>query len=131
MFVSSGQANVFIVCLAFGFCCGVIFNVFHPIKKLLNNVLVAFSVDIFCFFIISILFCQLLYFFDFPSLRAYMLLGVFVGLFIYFKSLYITIAKVLKKLYNILVKKFLHVFLLLKKFVNNNLRKGRLKHERK
>ena len=80
MFASSGQASVFISCVAFGFAGGIIFSLVQPL---------------------SFIFCEFCIYFSFPSLRGYMIFGVFVGIFIYFKSFYITIAKINKKMYNI------------------------------
>ena len=127
MFVSSGQFYVFIACVAFGFCGGGVFSIVQPLKKLANFKKVNVFLDFFAFSLLALLFCGFCFRFNFPSLRGYMILGVFCGLYIYFKSFYITIAKITKKMYNIIKVKVKFVAKKIKNFATRNLRKGHLK----
>ena len=124
MFVSSGQLYVFVCCVAFGFCSGVLFNLFKPLKDLFVNKIINYFIDFFVFSLLGIIYCRFTILANFPSLRAYMLFGVFAGLFIYFKSFYITIAKNTKKLYNIISKFLGLLFFWLRKISTRNIRKG-------
>lgn len=127
MFASSGQASVFISCVAFGFAGGIIFSLVQPFKTIMKNNMLNFFADFSVLFVLSFIFCEFCIYFSFPSLRGYMIFGVFVGIFIYFKSFYITIAKINKKMYNIFKNIAKSVVRKIKNFTTRNLRKGHLK----
>lgn len=122
MNVSALQFYFFLVCISVGFIGGIFFLLFMPIKKLIKIKLVHFFIDIFCFILLTILYIFLNFRFGFPNIRFYMLLGVFAGLYIYFETLHIPLAKLLKTVYNRVVrrnKKGIDKYLLRDNFCND------------
>ena len=109
MFVSKGQIYVFIVCVAIGCLSGIFFSLSALLKSGVKSKCFRIIPDIFVFVALSVAYVFLAYSFGFPNLRAYMIVGVFVGIIGYFKSFHILLAKCLKKLYNIIRKKVLKV----------------------
>ena len=109
MFVTYGQIYVFIVCVAIGGLSGILFSLSALLKLWIKNQYFRTIPDIFVFAVLSAVYVFLSYTFGFPNLRAYMILGVFVGIIVYFKSFHILLANCLKKLYNIIRKKVLKV----------------------
>lgn len=100
MFVSANQFYVFFACLSIGALCGILYSIFSLIKYFVHNNYLRVILDV-VFYLLS--FCVYLflgYNLHFPSLRIYMIVGFFVGLFLYAKSLHIILANSLKKLYN-------------------------------
>ncbi|MBQ3596832.1 MAG: spore cortex biosynthesis protein YabQ [Clostridia bacterium] len=104
MFVSSGQFYVLLSCIAFGVCCGVVRSIFTFFGAILNNKPIKIILDILFFVIIGFLFVLYSFRFSFPNVRAYMILGVFVGILLYMESFHIILAKFLERLYNKKVK---------------------------
>lgn len=102
MFVSSGQIFVFIACIAFGGVSGLVFFIISPFKMICKNKIIYAVLDFLCFALITYLFLLFYNRYKFPNLRAYMIIGVFLGLLCYFKSFNIILAKVQKKFYNII-----------------------------
>lgn len=102
MFVSKNQFYVFIVCLAIGVVGGLIFNVLSPIKDKINKKWINTIIDIFAFIILSIIYVFIAFRLHFPSFRVYMIVGVLAGIYLYNKSFKIILAKLNKKIYNIL-----------------------------
>lgn len=100
MFVTENQIFVFIACIAFGGVSGIIFSLLQPVKILFKIKSVAVALDIISFLIVWALFVQYSLMMEFPSIRAYMPIGVFIGLTLYFKSFKIILAKYIQKLYN-------------------------------
>ena len=117
MFVSNGQFYVFIACVCFGGIGGVFFSISNLFKSLTKKYTLKIIFDIIAFCLLSFLYVLFSHTLSFPSFRAYMVLGVFVGIFIYLKSFHIILAKILKKIYNIIDKKIL--------------RKNKSKHDRR
>ena len=109
MFVSKNQFYVFISCVAFGAICGVVYLPFFLIKVFCRNKFFEITVDVAYFLLLSVLFCVYAFLMCFPTLRVYMLVGVFVGILLYFKSFHILLANYMKKFYNIVKKTFLKV----------------------
>ena len=105
MFVSFGQFYVFFACVAFGGICGVLFSLAAAIKHTFKNVVVKILADTLAFILTSIFYIFYSYSLGFPSIRFYMILGVFVGITAYLKSLHVLLAKMVKKFYNIVKKK--------------------------
>ena len=105
MNVSALQFEVFITCITIGFISGIFFLIFLPIRKLISNKIIILILDLFCFIFSTIFYIFIGFKFQFPNLRAYMLLGFLLGLFIYFETLHIPLAKLLKRVYNIISKK--------------------------
>ncbi len=101
-FVSEGQIFVFIACVAIGAVGGVCFSFSDLIKSGLKIKALGVITDTFAFISAFIIFQAAAYFFNFPSLRIYMVVGVFLGIFLYLKSFNIILAKLFKRLYNII-----------------------------
>ncbi len=104
MFVSSGQIFVFLACIAFGGASGFVFTLFSPLKRIVKKMIFINIIDFISMCLIAFLFLIFGNFFNFPSLRAYMIVGVLIGIFCYFKSFNIILAKARKKIYNIIIK---------------------------
>ena len=105
MFVSKSQFFVFMACVAFGGVSGTLLSVCAAIKFFIKNNLIKIMPDVIAFLSIAVLFFYYAYFIKMPNLRAYMIVGVFIGIALYFKSLHILLAKYAKKLYNICKEK--------------------------
>lgn len=109
MFVSKNQFYVFISCISFGLVGGVLYSPFSALKFVLKNNALKIIVDTVYFIIVSALFSVYAFLMYFPTLRIYMLIGVLLGLLLYFKSFHIILAKLMKKFYNITKNIFLKV----------------------
>lgn len=104
MFVTLNQFYVFIVALSSGVICGIPVALSYDIKKASGNVIIGIFTDVTAFVLVTAIYVVLSYIFNFPSLRFYMIVGVFAGMYIYFKSFHILLAKILNKPYNIIKK---------------------------
>ncbi len=105
MFVTASQLFVFLACVAFGGTAGVLLSVPIAVNTLLKNRLLKGVLDALCFAVIYLLFLKYSLTLNFPSLRVYMVAGVFLGIFAYLKSYHIILAKITKKAYNISCEK--------------------------
>ena len=106
MFVTKNQFFIFLACLTFGGVSGFLFNISYAIKLFVKNRIVQTFIDIIISLPIGFAFANYSFAMNFPSLRVYMLVGIFVGIYLYFKSFYIILANLAKKIYNIFEKKF-------------------------
>ena len=106
MFVANNQFYVFIACVSIGTLFGVFYSPIVMIKEKVCKITVSISLDIIYFFLLSICFLFCSYFLKFPSLRGYMLVGIFLGIYLYFKSFHYMLAKVVKRVYNRYKKSF-------------------------
>lgn len=106
MFVTGGQFYVFIACLAFGGVCGIFFSVSAIIKFVTTNKIIRLIPDLFAFLLTCALYVIYAFILNFPSFRAYMVIGVLLGIYLYLKSFHIILAKICKKAYNNIRKKF-------------------------
>ncbi len=106
MFVTLNQFYLFIACVAFGGVVGVIYTPILLVKEKVGSLILEFFLDFIYFFCIAFLFSKYSFSLHFPSLRGYMIAGVFLGIILYVKSFHITLAKVCKRVYNILKKNF-------------------------
>ena len=106
MFVTSGQFYIFFACISISCLLGVIWSVVCGIKYFFKNIFVKIFLDILCFVLGLIIYEIISYKLGFPSLRFYMILGVFLGLILYLKSFNIILANMAKKLYNITRRKY-------------------------
>lgn len=105
MFVTKNQFCIFVACLAFGGASGLLLSFEMGLKNIIKPKIFKILIDVFYFFILSLCFLFYTYKLNFPNLRFYMLIGVFVGNYMYFKSFHIMLAKFTKKFYNIIVQK--------------------------
>ena len=105
MFVSRGQFFVFIACVAFGGVCGILFSAAGALKFFVKNKIVKNLFDFITFLLVCFLYFIFAYKMRFPNFRFYMVLGVFLGIFMYIKSFHIILAKFVKKMYNVIIIK--------------------------
>ena len=105
MFVTATQFYVFIACVAFGGVSGIVFNFSLLLKKTVTYRWVGVISDVFCFCVVAVGYVLFGHVVSFPNIRAYMIIGVILGIVLYFKSFYIILAKKAKKLYNIIKRK--------------------------
>ena len=105
MFVTSGQLYYFLGSIAYGSVIGFCLSTTFFLKRRNFNKVLSTIFDVLIYVIASILFILYTYKLNYPNVRLYMIFGVFLGILIYLKSLNIVLAKILKKLYNILKKK--------------------------
>ena len=105
MFVSENQFFVFIACLSFGVSFGFLFSISKLIKSRIPNVFFRILPDLVFFLLLSVIYALYSHYMKFPNFRAYMIVGVVLGILIYLKSLHILLAKYLKIAYNILGRK--------------------------
>ncbi len=104
MFVSSGQFFVFLACISYGLVGGLIFFVFGFFKAFLTSKIVHNVLDFISSILMSVLYVFYSNLLNFPNFRFYMPIGVLLGLFMYFKSFNIILAKLQKKIYNNYIK---------------------------
>ena len=104
MFVTYNQLYVFLACFSFGVFCGVVYSPITFFKSLIKIKAIQILIDVLFFTTVSFFYVLLSYKLKFPSLRFYMVFGVFSGLFSYMKSFHIILANFNKKLYNIIKK---------------------------
>ena len=104
MFVTLNQFYVFLSCLSFGGASGVIFFIFWLVKYKIKNKIIRAVIDVLTSLIVTVLYVFYSFYMQFPSFRAYMILGVILGIYLYVKSFHIILAILCKKIYNILKK---------------------------
>lgn len=132
MFLSSEQFYVFLVCIAFGGASGLLYSFFVPLK-IISNSIFRVLLDLVYFCLIAFIYLNFSHYLNFPSFRVYMALGVFLGMLMYKESFHIILAKILKRLYNIIntkIKKCISWLKILfsKKFCTKDKKKdGRVK----
>ena len=102
MFVSSGQFFYFIACIGIGAIFGLLISFYKSFKV---NKKIRVSLDVVCSLLCSFCYIFISHSLSFPNLRLYMFFGVFLGMILYFKSINLMLAKILKKLYNIYKEK--------------------------
>ena len=105
MNVSKNQFYIFLICVAIGVLFGIIFMLGSLFDKKIKIKKIIAIKDIFLFIIGVLLFVFISFYYNFPSIRAYMIIGFFVGFILHNKSLGIFLAKLIKKIYNIKKKK--------------------------
>ena len=88
------------------------------LSKIFNLKALRIVFDLIFFVLTGLIYVAVSYQLDFPSLRAYMIAGVLLGILLYCKSFGIILANVGKKIYNKINKK-------LKSAKARSLRKGR------
>ena len=106
MFATKSQFFVFVACVAIGGLGGVLFTAAAFIKLFIKRVGLKILPDIAAFCAFTLLYVRLSFILQFPSYRLYMAAGALIGLLLYMKSFNHTLALLMKKLYNIIIKKF-------------------------
>ena len=105
MFVTANQLYVFLSCLSFGACFGVFRTLTILIKERTSNNIIKGVVEIAYFILLSFGFVLYSFLVKMPNLRAYMIVGVLLGNFLYVKSFHYILAKSVKRVYNVLVRR--------------------------
>lgn len=105
MFVTANQLFVFFSYLSFGTCFGVFITLVLLIKEKISNNVIKGVVEIAYFILLS--FGCVLYSFliKMPNLRVYMIVAVLLGNYLYIKSFHYILAKSVKRVYNVLVRR--------------------------
>ncbi len=121
IFAVENQIFVIICCVAIGVVSGIFFSLSLFFKQFFKSRLASILCDVVAFIFSSILYIVISVSAGFPSTRAYMVFGYFVGLVLYFKSFNLMLAKSAKKLYNIIKKKTREIrYARIKSKTNNN-----------
>lgn len=100
MFVTSGQFDVFCLCLSFGAAWGLLAAFSAPLWDKLSNCLLRALLQLLFFCLAGMSFFFFRSAAGFPSARLYMLFGFLAGMFAVYKSFYQTVAKFYRKVYN-------------------------------
>ncbi len=100
MFVTQNQFFIFLSCIAYGAVGGTLFSLSRLLRLKVKNKIVNAILDGLFFVAFGFGMVAYSFYLNFPSIRAYMIAGDFLGLFLYIKSFHITLAKVLKMAYN-------------------------------
>ena len=85
MFVTKNQLLVFIACVAFGGGVGGVYSIFSGIVFFVKQRLLKIILTALISFPIGLLYVFYSHELKFPDFRPYMLLGIFVGIYLYFK----------------------------------------------
>lgn len=101
--------RIFLICLACGILSGVVYDLLYVARRLFSLKFTgaaerAFTAvcDVLYFAALSAMFVVCSVLFSFPDVRAYMLAACLAGIVLYTKSLHLTVAFFVNKLYNIL-----------------------------
>lgn len=105
MFVTKNQFYIFLACISFGGGAGFLLSAINCFAFLFKKKTINFICSVLALTIIGVLFSFYSYKMFFPNLRVYMIVGVMIGIYLYYKSFYIILAKLLKKFYNICKQK--------------------------
>ncbi len=105
MYVSSNQFYVFLACVSFGAVWGGLFSVLSLLKTKIKIIYFKALLDVLFFVLLSGTYGLYSHWAHFPSLRAYMPIGVITGIYLYMKSFHLILAKALKMAYNKYVRK--------------------------
>ena len=130
MFVTSGQFSCFFGAISFGGVFGVLYSLIKGIKRLIKqekiSIIIGGALEIIYFIFMSVCFVKYRYYYQYPSIRVYMLLGVILGLVAYAKSFHLLLAKLGFLVYNRINK-----FILTKKVKLNDGKKVQKSNRRK
>lgn len=100
MFLTETQFYVFVACTAFGGVCAAIYSFVDNLAKRIKIRTLREIISFLLFLIFAICFAVYSFRLRFPSFRFYQIGGVVFGAYVYYKSLYIILAKTIKKHYN-------------------------------
>ena len=102
------QFYIFVSCVAIGGFCGLFFSLSRAIKYVFGVKIgryLGILFDICAFVLTTLTYVRLSYVLNFPNFRFYMAFGVIIGLVAYLKSFHFILAKIGKKIYNIITDK--------------------------
>lgn len=105
MFVSANQIIFFLFSFGFGCFTSIPLGVLNLFIAKFNNKFLSIFLYVIFFFILSILFFLFRFYGNFPNVSFYMIIGFFLGMFLFYKILLLPIAKLVKKVYNKRMKK--------------------------
>lgn len=105
MFVTANQLFVFLSCLSFGACFGVFRTLVIIIKEKISNKEIKGVVEIVYFILLSFGYVLYSFLVKMPNLRVYMIVAVLLGNYLYIKSFHYILAKSVKRVYNVLVRR--------------------------
>lgn len=102
------QTAIFFVCAATGIISGVAYDLLYAARTFLCGVapsgarakIIVFSCDALYFVCLAAMFLACAYLFDFYEIRAYMLAACALGVALYLKSMHLTVAFLINKVYN-------------------------------
>ncbi len=104
MFLTLNQLYVFICSIGIGVFFGAIFSFISFFLRKNSNGILKNLIYIIIFVLFSIIYIIVSYKLNFPNFRLYMIFGIMLGGFLYYKSLYIILAKCVKLAYNKCIK---------------------------
>ena len=93
---------IFFACVLLGGAGGVVYDVFYPVRRLIERKTRKFAAaaDVLFFFLFSLVYVAASVVFAFPVLRWYMFAGCMAGLILYLKSFHRILAFFCDMLYN-------------------------------
>ena len=118
MFVTLNQFFIFIACVSFGGVMGLLYSPTLLLREKFGNKLYVFIFELIFYLFLAFAFFVYSFIIKFHNLRGYMIVGVFIGIYLYVKSFHYMLAKFIKRYYNKIDK-----FLLRKKI--DDRRKGK------
>lgn len=104
MFVAKNQIYVFIACVSFGLVLGLALSIASLVKHFIKIPIIKDLPIVFTWIVAGVFFSIYSNQLNFPNFRFYMIAGVFISLVLYYKSFHIILAKIVKKIYNRIVK---------------------------
>ena len=122
MFESLGQFYVFLSCFSYGLVLGFFISFYHGLRSFSRLSVLFLFLDVVTFVLGAFAFNKYAEFMNFPSFRSYMIIGVFLGVLICVKTFAIPLAKINKRLYNIIKKSIIK----LKSFFSLKIRKRKI-----
>ena len=99
-FISLDQPRVFLVCVFIGIICGVFYLPFYTALLFIKNKVIKHAIKGLWLVLSSIIFITVNLVYEFPNFRAYMVVGVAVGVYLYKLSFHKVFAILLNKVYN-------------------------------
>ena len=104
MFLSLDQPRVFAVCLIIGILSGVLYEVFGLILCFIKQKYIKHGVKFLWLILCVPIYISFSFYYEFPDFRAYMPIGVGVGIYLYKLSIHKIFAILQNKVYNIITK---------------------------
>ncbi len=99
-FISLDQPRVFLACVFIGIICGVSYLPFYTVLLFIKNKIIKQVVKGLWLGLSSLIFIAVNLIYEFPNFRAYMVVGVGVGIYLYKLSFHKVFAILLNKVYN-------------------------------
>lgn len=102
------QTAIFFICAAAGISSGVVYDLLYAVRTFacggapssLFSKIITVSCDLAYFIALAAIFLGCAYFLDFYELRAYMIVACALGAVLYIKSMHLTVAFLINKVYN-------------------------------